>query len=172
MATSTIYVRQTINSAYARLKLHWQSRFTDDFRNYGLHSKMRTSASIQEYIIWPLEIIEPALYIVNGTRYHNKFRNFASVRERELIVRLRSLRPRDCHISLPFARKEFCRRTPEPNSTIPENFVKVMENRLVINTTTEALPYAIYNYLVDYWTSNPMMIIMENLDNYPDISSA
>ena len=136
MATSTIYVGQTINSSYTRLKLHWQSRFTDDFRNYGLHSKMRTSASIQEYIIWPLEIIEPALYIVNGTRYHNKFRNFASIRERDWIVRLRTLRPRGFNISLPFARKEFCRRTPEPNSTVPENFVKVMENRLVINTTT------------------------------------
>ena len=136
MPTSAIYVGQTINSAYSRLKLHWQTRFTDDFRNHGLHSKMRSSASIQEYIIWPLEIIDPTLYIINGTRYHNKFRNFASVRERDWIVRLRTLRPKGFNISLPFVQKEFCRRSPEPNTTIEENFVKVMDNRLVINTTS------------------------------------
>jgi len=136
MATSKIYVGQTINSAYARLKSHWQTRFTDDFRNFGLHAMMQTSASIREYIIWPLEIIDPQLYIVNGTRYHNKFRNFASIREREWIIRLRTLRPRGFNISLPFIRKEFCRRAPEPNPTIQETFVKVMEKKLVINTTT------------------------------------
>ena len=38
MPTSAIYIGQTINSAYGRLKLHWQTRITDDFRYNGLHS--------------------------------------------------------------------------------------------------------------------------------------
>ena len=74
MPTNKLYVGQTINSAYSRLKCHWQTRFTDDFRNSGLHSTMRASASINEYLIWPLEHIEPAVYTFRDTIYRNKFR--------------------------------------------------------------------------------------------------
>jgi hypothetical protein len=92
--SSRLYVGQTINSSFDRLKTHWSTRFTSDARNQDLHSAMSKASSVKDYIIWPLEIIPLHMYTINGTRSHSHFRRIACVSETYWINKLKSLAPK------------------------------------------------------------------------------
>ena len=87
-----IYVGQTINSAYDRFKLHWYRRNTTDGKNFGLHHCMKNQ-SIRNFIVWPLEQIDPSKYITNLLPNVHDFRRIATIREEYWIRQLRTVRP-------------------------------------------------------------------------------
>lgn len=130
---NSIYVGQTINSAYSRLKSHWHGRNQDDFRNKGLHSRMRKANSIDNFTIWPLEFIDPSVYIVNDIIHKDKFRQFASLRENYWIHQLKTLQPRGLNLCLPSMTKPN-RRFPDAQ---PEsNFIRLHNDELHIDHTS------------------------------------
>ena len=169
MPTNKLYVGQTINSAYSRLKCHWQTRFTDDFRNSGLHSIMRASASINEYLIWPLEHIEPAVYTFRDTIYRNNFRAFASYRERYWIIKLRTLNPRGFNIQLPIINKDFCRRTPEPPLTIQDAYTVATTDKSFIDTKSSGPTLrlrTLYNQLLSTPKDTDLQLHLKQLSKH------
>jgi hypothetical protein len=150
LSTNKVYVGQTINSAYERLQSHWNTRFNDDFRNRGIHSQMRQSKSITEYLVWPLEFIDTATYTYENKINHKFFRQFASTREQYWINQLKSFQPRGFNIYFSSKEYRYNRRMnssqqPE-NTTINENgntvtdhqqYIKVILNNLIRNDKNE-----------------------------------
>ena len=93
LPSSRIYIGQTINTAYTRFKQHWNSRTTEDFRNGCLHELMRKQ-EFKNFIVLPIEYIDPLLYINDGIKDHKLFRLAASYRENYWIQLLRTLAPK------------------------------------------------------------------------------
>ena len=114
LPTSKIYVGQTINSSFHRFKQHWHNRNKGDFRNKSLHEKMRNNSTIYDYIIWPLELINPELYVIDGNKDKLLFRNCAAVRETFWINLLRTLQPNGFNIILPNTKSKSNRRAKRP----------------------------------------------------------
>jgi len=114
LPTSKVYVGQTINGAHQRLLTHWHTRERDDFRSKGLHNQIRRHLHSSQFVVWPLEYIDPVRYTPPGGDRDNKmFRQVAGVREHYWVRQLRSLQPNGLNIYLPKRRGEN-RRTPRP----------------------------------------------------------
>lgn len=98
---TSLYVGQTINSAYHRLRSHWNGRHNDDFRNTGLHNAMRKSKSIKDFLIWPLELIPKELYYENNIANQAHFCRIAAISETYSTNKLHTLVPKGFNIFCP-----------------------------------------------------------------------
>ena len=116
LPSQKLYVGQTINSSLHRFRQHyWDSRnASSTFRNDNLHRNMANS-SIQNWIIWPLEIIDKTLYKCDERKKEIiNFRRIASNRENEWIKIFKSMQPRGFNITYPkkqFKNRRFQRRS-------------------------------------------------------------
>ena len=95
-----IYAGRSINSAYNRFKRHWNQRFELEGRSGNLHRAM-SRQTVWNFLIWPLEKIDVALYTDKNGRNRKAFDRAASVRERAWILKLQSLFPRGFNRYLP-----------------------------------------------------------------------
>ena len=62
--------------------------------------------SVTSYMVWPLEVIDKALYFHEGRPDLKDFRKTANMRETFWIKLLKTLKPRGYNIFLPFKTKE------------------------------------------------------------------
>ena len=111
--SNKIYVGQTIQECYLRFKGHWHDRCNADWRNINLHRLMRKQR-INNFVIWPLEVIDKALYYQNGTPNLIAFRRAATIRERFWIQRLQTMRPKGLNCRVPLG-KQMTIRQPRQN---------------------------------------------------------
>jgi len=109
LPTSKIYVGQTINSAFDRLKSHWYARLQSDYRNGLLRDFMRNQP-LHNFVVWPLEIIDKTMYVNNGISNTHLFRNTAVVRETFWIKELRCLQHWGFNAYLPVSNNKHVRR--------------------------------------------------------------
>ena len=126
LPSNKIYIGQTINSAFSRLQSHWHTRSEGDFRNINLHRVM-SKQKLDNFLIFPLEKIDPALYIHHGQRNHKDFRRAATHREHFWIQQMKTILPRGFNVNAPLKRIK-TRRQWRPRRWTDHNVVK--------NTTT------------------------------------
>ena len=133
LPTSHMYIGQTINSAYHRLKQHHKTR--GDKKN-SLHYVMKDQP-LDNFLTIPIEIIEP-------TDYHNEdpkinirnFRRFASIRERYHIFKYVTMVPFGFNSNMPYKLKLFKRGKKKPNLWYDRWYAKKsIANNLYITRT-------------------------------------
>ncbi len=98
LPSKKIYVGQTINSAMHRFMGHWRTR-NSFIPNHSQFKKqrilmefMRKSNYIDDFVVWPLQRINPACYIdYHGRKHKNYFRRYACGVEQWWIDNLRTL---------------------------------------------------------------------------------
>jgi hypothetical protein len=142
------YVGQTINSAFTRFKQHWHQRHSaSDFRHRYLYRRM-CGQPVFNFIVWPLEKIDPALYITEGNRRDKHlFRRAASCREGFWVRALKTLHPIGLNAVLPGQSlgqtrrghrtnrwHEYITNQPQPD-TQPRSYITVQDDTVTIDTT-------------------------------------
>jgi len=98
-----IYVGQTIVGAFKRFQQHWYSRKERKGKSSKLHRIMEKQ-NVRNFLIWPLEKIDPSLYCYNGVTNKRDFRRAATIRERFWVQRLQTLQPRGLNVYVPMGR--------------------------------------------------------------------
>jgi len=137
LPSSRVYVGQTIKSAYSRLKSHWYDRSNHNFRNKGLHAMM-TKQQFTNFIVWPLERIDPELYTITDTIDKKRFRAVANIRETFWIKKLRSLSPCGLNLVIP-ARTRRSRREPRPHRWQSRGHVPICTDCVLFDPSTASV---------------------------------
>lgn len=137
LPSSKVYVGQTINSAYTRLKSHWYNRSDRNFRNKGLHALM-SKKLLLNFIVWPLERIDPELYHINHVVDKKRFRAVANIRETFWIKKLRTLSPRGLNLVIPYRTRQ-SRREPRPHRWQSRGHVPICSDCVVFDPSTTSI---------------------------------
>ena len=115
LPSGKIYVGQTILSALKRFQIHWYNRRGSDQKSWNLH-RLMCKQNIRNFLVWPLEKIDPILYCYNGVPNKHDFRRAATIRERFWVQRLQALSPRGLNICVPLGRSKKKNGYGNPNA--------------------------------------------------------